>query len=112
MSQRPSLTAVMPEPEPVGLYVNVTPLFASMKASPSAPMTFSIEVEPSVATVPLSSAGAASAAGASVAAVSAAGASVAAGAAELPHAVNSASARTSANTMLMVFFIFVSPFLF
>ena len=53
MSQRPSDTAEIPEPEPVGLYVKVTPLFCSMKDSPRAPMTFSIDVEPSVETVPV-----------------------------------------------------------
>ena len=53
MSQRPSETAVIPVPEPVGLYVNFASGLFAVKASPSAPMTFSIEVEPSVDTVPL-----------------------------------------------------------
>ena len=43
----------MPEPEPVGLYVNFMSSFACIKASPNAPITFAMEVEPSVATVPL-----------------------------------------------------------
>ena len=44
---------MIPEPEPVGLYVNFTSGFASINASPKAPTTFSIDVEPSVATEPL-----------------------------------------------------------
>ena len=52
MSQRPSATAVIPEPEPVGLYVTEMDLFSLSKVSFSAPITFSIEVEPSVDTVP------------------------------------------------------------
>ena len=52
ISQRPSDTAVIPEPEPVGLYVKVASGFAFVNASPRAPITFSIEVEPSVATLP------------------------------------------------------------
>ena len=52
MSQRPSATAVIPEPEPVGLYVKVIPSLSAMNCSPSAPMTFSIEVDPSVDTEP------------------------------------------------------------
>lgn len=39
MSQRPSSTAVMPEPEPVGLYVNFVPSLFFVKDSPSAPTT-------------------------------------------------------------------------
>ena len=42
----------MPEPEPVGLYVNVMPV-SCRKASPKAPITFCIDVEPSVATEPV-----------------------------------------------------------
>ena len=38
------------------MYVNFTSGFASINASPNAPTTFSIDVEPSVATEPLSSA--------------------------------------------------------
>ena len=41
----------MPEPEPVGLYVKVVPEFSASNASPRAPITFSIDVEPSVDTV-------------------------------------------------------------
>lgn len=37
----------------MGLYVNFMSSFACIKASPNAPITFAMEVEPSVATVPL-----------------------------------------------------------
>ena len=52
MSQRPSLTAAMPPVEPVGLYVKLMSLFSFTNDSPNAPMTFSIEVDPSVETEP------------------------------------------------------------
>ena len=42
----------MPALEPVPLLLMVTPGLSSMKASPSTPMTFSMEVEPSVFTTP------------------------------------------------------------
>ena len=50
MSHLFSSTAVIPEPEPVGLKVNLMPVF-SEKASPRPPITFSAEVDPSVETV-------------------------------------------------------------
>ena len=84
MSQRPSETAVMPEPEPVGLYVNVTPSFASIKDSPKAPITFSIDVEPSVETVPP--------------------------ALLFPQPVKIAAASAITSAMLKIFFIINSPF--
>ena len=50
ISHLPSLTAVIPLPEPVGLYVKLTPSLLFMNDSPRAPITFSIDVEPSVET--------------------------------------------------------------
>ena len=52
MSHVPLETADIPLPLPVGLYENVMPSFFAMKSSPNAPITFSIDVEPSVETVP------------------------------------------------------------
>ena len=99
----------MPEPEPVGLYVKLTPPFWASKASPSTPMTFSMEVEPSVDTVPdtvseasSSAAGAAAGAAASVgdAAAAAAGAAASVGDAEASavfwaHPVRADAAKTA-----------------
>ena len=49
MSHVPEATAFIPEPEPVGLYVTDIPVSFS-KVSPRTPITFSIDVEPSVDT--------------------------------------------------------------
>ena len=78
ISQVPSDTALMPEPEPVGLYVYEVPGLLLMKDSPREPMTFSMEVEPSNDTLAL---------------------------AEQP--AKSASTQAAAITMLMIFFIFL-----
>lgn len=53
ISVLPFLTASMPVPEPVGSYVTVMPPFSFMNCSLSVLMTFCIEVEPFVETVPL-----------------------------------------------------------
>ena len=91
ISQVPSDTALMPEPEPVGLYVYEVPGLLLVKYSPREPMTFSMEVEPSNDTLPSSAA--------------------ASGAlAEQP--AKSASTQAAAITMLMIFFIFFDSFLF
>ena len=79
-----------------------------MKDSPKAPMTFSIEVEPSVATVPLSSL----VAGAASCLVSAAEVSAAVSF-EVVFAAqpaNRASAHVSASSSAMIFFIFCFSF--
>ena len=51
MSHLPSLTAVMPLPEPVGLYVTEISGFSFMNASARDPMTDSMDVDPSVDTI-------------------------------------------------------------
>ncbi len=53
ISVLPFLTASMPVPEPVGSYVTVMPPFSFINCSLSVLMTFCIEVEPFVETVPL-----------------------------------------------------------
>ena len=82
----PSDTALMPEPEPVGLYVYEVPELLLMKDSPREPMTFSMEVEPSNDTLP---------------------ASAAASGALVEQPAKSAAAQTAVSTMLMIFFIFL-----
>ena len=84
MSHLPSATAVMPEPEPVGLYVNVIPLLLFIKDSPSAPITFSIDVDPSVETVLEA----------------------------VPHPTNKTAAITAASVIQIIFFIIKLSFWF
>ena len=55
MSQVPSWAPVMPAPEPRPGEFTVTPGCTSLKASIRVPITSSMEVEPLVLTVPLSS---------------------------------------------------------
>ena len=55
ISVLPFLTASMPVPEPVGSYVTVMPSFSFINCSLSVLMTFCIEVEPFVETVPFTS---------------------------------------------------------
>ena len=55
MSHLPSEASWMPVPEPVRFKLTVTPLFFSINAPLTALITFSIDVEPFIDSVPLSS---------------------------------------------------------
>ena len=55
MSAEPLEAASIPVPEPVGSYVTDTPGFSAINCSERIPITFSIEVEPLVETLPESS---------------------------------------------------------
>ena len=55
ISAEPLEAASIPVPEPVGSYVTDTPGFSAINCSERIPITFSIEVEPLVETLPESS---------------------------------------------------------